>query len=80
MTHYSDSPNMVRVDFFKPSGKWYYTAQLNMNVGWKGDTLIHDSIKLAMKEQGLSRREFIAVILDPYHEHSHPIMLMPGAY
>ena len=30
MTHYSNRPGNVRVDFFKPSGKWYTTVEMNM--------------------------------------------------
>lgn len=80
MTHYSNSPNMVRVDYFKKSGKWYETLELNMDKGWDKDLLMHDGIRKAMKEQGLSRSEFFAVILDPYHENSYPVMLIPGTY
>lgn len=28
MSHYSDNPASVRVDFFKPSGKWYCTEAI----------------------------------------------------
>lgn len=29
--HYSEKPGMVRVDFFKESGKWYTTEAMDMN-------------------------------------------------
>lgn len=91
MTHYSDSPGHVRVDFFKPSGKWYTTDMIDMSKWWIGShdtaenqnkprTAIVDAVKNALKEAGQSNRDMIAVVLAPYHEHEHPIMLMPGEY
>lgn len=31
MTHYSENPGHVRAEFFRPSGKWYATAVLDMS-------------------------------------------------
>lgn len=42
MTHYSDNPADVRVDFFKPSGKWYTTESVRWTGFWEGNKqLIH---------------------------------------
>ena len=76
MSHYSNDESMVRVDFFKESGKWYTTEA----VRWIGyDTpLIHDAFKASLKahfgdEPRLSG--MWAVCLDPYHIHSYPLMI-----
>lgn len=81
MTHFSDKPSEVRVDFFRQSGKWYDTTVISMIGTWGGkDNQIRDAVRRALTDKGLAGREFIAVVLDPYHEHSHPVMLMPGSY
>jgi hypothetical protein len=57
MGNYSDDASMVRVDFFKPSGKWYCTEA----VRWTGPyhskdeatgkiTLIHDAFAVSLAE------------------------------
>ena len=78
MTHYSESENSVRVDFFKESGKWYTTEA----VKWDNDIykgLINECFKTALirhlkSESGFRLSGMIAVCLDPYHEHSFPLM------
>jgi hypothetical protein len=70
---------MVRVDFFKPSGKWCYTEA----VKWTGDYngLIHKAFEQSLRDHlgpihptGNTRLAGLrAVCLEPYHEHSHPI-------
>lgn len=35
---YSDDDSMVRVDFFKPSGKWYCTEAIKWTGPWCGST------------------------------------------
>jgi len=80
MSHYSNDPQNVRVDFFKPSGKWYATEQVTM-VGWRGDeVLIHDSLvdaldNLERKDGGPLFRGMQVICLEPYHEFSHPISI-----
>ena len=32
---YSEDETMVRVDFFKPSGKWYTTEAVKWTGAWK---------------------------------------------
>lgn len=68
---------MVRVDFFKESGKWYTTEEMEMIGGFDKTTSIHEAF---IKSLGMTfpenYHEFIAVCLEPYHENSHPLMVM----
>jgi len=91
MTHYSDNPGHVRVDFFRTGGKWYTTEVIDMTKWWVGSrktaeeqntssTSIHDAIKHAIDESGCKYKDMIAVVLEPYHEHAHPIMIFPDKY
>lgn len=77
MSNFSEHEDLVRVDFFKPSGKWVTTREMQF-LAYSGD--IHDwfrrsinSMKGSSGYQGLT-----AVCLEPYHEHAHPIMLKVG--
>lgn len=74
MSYYSDDPCMCRVDFFKPSGKWYDSVAVSFE-GLYDTPLIHDAFREALERAKLMRRGFRAVCLEPYHQHSHPIML-----
>jgi hypothetical protein len=64
---------MVRVDFFKPSGKWYATEEMN----WQGFTgEIYDLYKQNLWRTFSERyKDTTAVCLEPYHEHAHPLAL-----
>lgn len=83
MSNYSDDPSMVRVDFFKPSGKWYATEAIKWDhygteESNKGE-LIYDTFKRCLQDQLKGRlSEMIAVCLHPYHQHAHPLMLKDG--
>jgi hypothetical protein len=79
MTHFSENPGHVRVDRFKPSGKWYDTFTIDMSERYRG--LLHNQIRLALQEKfgKDDLGDWIYVILDPYHEHSHPQMIKPHA-
>lgn len=77
---YSDDPAMMRVDFFKKSGKWYTTEA----VRWRGayqDSLIYREFAVSLwhhlhKSDGTLRMSaMVAVCLEPHHEHAHPLML-----
>ena len=77
MSHYSDDPAMVRVDFFKESGKWYTTEAVKWTGGYK-DCLIHDAFAQSLRDHFAEKRrlsDMRAICLEPYHEHSHPISL-----
>ena len=79
---YSDDPAMVRVDFFKPSGKWYCTESVKWTGDWHGNKqLIHDAFAQSLVDHlGQRLCEMDAICLYPYHEHEHPIMLKQGAW
>lgn len=85
---FTTNSGRVRVDFFKPSGKWYGTASVDMTNHYEG--LIHKCFMAACEaEQANANGEWghtfkprdilcegwSIVCLEPYHEHSHPIML-----
>ncbi len=83
MSHYSDRPSSVRVDFFRSTGKWYTTEA----VEWIGysDVLIWDAFEASLRKHmtepdgKLRLSGMWAVCLDPYHEHGHPLMMrVPG--
>ena len=91
MSHYSNNPGLVRVDLFKPSGKWYATGSIDMSEHYN-DAGLHEAILVACEQQRVGEgsqegwpvmvppREWLSdggtiVCLQPYHEHSHPIML-----
>lgn len=89
---YSDDPHNVRVDFFKPSGKWAYTEQVKFGQYFSpsseyaprsgGGQLIHDAFESSLrkhltKEDGTLRHAGMwAICLEPYHEHAHPLMMI----
>lgn len=82
MTHYSDNANSVRVDFFKPTGKWYTTEAVTWIDDDYADVDIHTAFNRALNNllwnpsgQGnrLRYSGMIAVCLEPYHEHAHPL-------
>lgn len=84
MSHYSDDPHMVRVDFFKETGKWYTTEAIAMTGEWKGGphSQLHDMFAKALIKHlthdghgSVRLDDMIAVCLEPYHEHSHPLMM-----
>jgi hypothetical protein len=71
---------MVRVDFFKESGKWHDTVDMEW-LYWEKEVLIHDAFLLSLrkkllKEDGTYYEEgTTAVCLEPYHESAHPLMI-----
>ena len=74
MTNYSDDPERCRVDFFKPSGKWYSTH----TVTFKYDAPdIHAGFRTALNIAiGNTLIGMQAICLEPYHKFSHPISLI----
>jgi hypothetical protein len=80
--NYSEDPAMVRVDFFKPSGKFYTTEA----VKWTGEYLAEkelsqDAFKKSLRDhfKGSGRlSDMIAVCMSPFHSYDYPIMIMPG--
>jgi hypothetical protein len=83
MSYYSNDPAMVRVDFFKASGKWYCTEA----VKWTGSydkELIHDAFNKSLQDhfadQPKRLSDMDAICLEPYHKFSHPIQLKNGEW
>jgi len=81
MTHYSEDPSNVRVDIFRPSGKWYTTIELKWDRYFADEDGTHeyivDTFIRLCREKGLDTQfeGMIAVCLEPYHEHAHPLMI-----
>jgi hypothetical protein len=83
MRNYSDKDNSVRVDFFKPNGKWYATEAVEMPdteetfAGLLPDVLIAALVAhLTAEQEGRIRYAGMwAVCLDPYNRFSHPQMV-----
>lgn len=83
---YTTDTNMVRVDFFKPGGKWYTTEAVKW-LYYDKDVLIHAAFRKSLAEHLKNRDSgpagantfrlsgMTAVCLEPYHEHAHPLML-----
>lgn len=65
---------MVRVDQFKPNGKWYQTLSINMN-NLYDHHCVHEALKIALQNDGRDVERWTYVCLEPYHKHSHPVML-----
>ena len=74
MSHYSNNPSHIRVDFFKPSGKWYTTEVLIFDSYYSNDEAITDTFKRCLYQQFPQFESYNAVTLEPYHEHEHPLM------
>lgn len=78
--NYSNDESMVRVDFFKPSGKWYTTEAIKWTGGYKG-VCIHTALSQSLRDAlGDRLSEMDAVCLEPYHEYSHPVMIKNGGW
>ena len=75
MTNYSDNPGNVRVDFFKESGKWYMTEEVNMYEFWDYGLTPHEAVEAALEKKGRNLKHFTRVVLEPYHRSAYPVML-----
>ena len=74
--NYSANPARVRVDFFKESGKWYATEAMEWRYYDGSKYLIHDAFLHCLISQFNGHYQgMTAVCLEPYHEHSHPVMI-----
>lgn len=71
---------MVRVDFFKESGKWHSTEAVSFDgLDWKEH--FWETIYTALNRHlGDRLNEMTAVILHPYHQCEHPVMLKHGEW
>jgi len=81
---YCNDEDMVRVDLWKPSGKWYGSLALKWDrymTNQKGEygvetELIHETFRRCLKDQHPGYEGMRATCLEPYHEHSHPISIV----
>ncbi len=89
--NFSQDPRMVRVDFFKPSGKWVETLAVRWLDYGNSCTLIYDdfleSLRVALKLRPdqchpntgpgphYSHSGCSAVCLSPYHKNAYPLLL-----
>lgn len=74
---YIEDDRYVRVDLWKPSGKWKYTIALRWDHYLGRGVLLHDLFHNAMQEQFPDRFVGLrATCLEPYHEHSYPISII----
>ena len=83
---YSPDDSMVRVDYFAPSGKWKYTEAVRWLTYWgspepvSGTPMVRkylltlDAFYEALCAVGY-HKGMTAVCLEPYCEHSFPLML-----
>lgn len=90
--NYSDNPAMVRVDFFKPSGKWYCTEAVKWTGAYYGSNIdgqtfssecqpIYDAFAQSLRDH-LEKRlsDMTAICLEPYHQFTHPLMIKDGGW
>lgn len=71
---YNAQDSFVRVDRFKPNGKWYDTFAIDMGEFYN-DPFIHDALKKAIIGAGVNIDGYRIVCLEPYHKYAHPVML-----
>ena len=75
MTNYNSNPGSVRVDFFKESGKWYMTEDVDMSEFWDFGIGPQDAVEAALEAKGRNLKHFTRVVLEPYHKYAYPVML-----
>jgi len=79
---YTTDSRHVRVDRFKESGKWYDTLEVVIPDEYYDHWNIFQALEMSINEQygenyvvGWTNQGGSFVCIDPYHEHSHPVML-----
>ena len=81
---YIDKPEMVRVDFFRPSGKWYTTEAVewlyygnepNLPENYLIVEIFHASLRKHFEKTPGRLIGMVAVCLEPYYKHAHPVMI-----
>jgi len=79
---YTTDDSMIRVDFFKESGKWYTTEAVKIEYPKRlGLTEVFaKSLKNHFIKEGNPERlsEMTAVCLYPYYDDSFPVMIKNG--
>ena len=79
--NFSNDASSVRVTFFKENGKYYTTEAIKWADGMYDKCLILKAFAITLEKHlwdEKSKRyrlyDMMAICLEPYHEHSHPIM------
>lgn len=75
MTNYSAKSSVVRVDYFKPSGKWYMTEALDMTGFFDYGIYPAEAVRAALVKAGRLCPGLNKVVIDPYVESSYPVMI-----
>jgi hypothetical protein len=82
MQNYSNDSSSVRVDFFRPSGKWYTTEAVKLNGNDYNTTDPVNSFRMVVQAHLNGRLKGMwAVCLQPYYNLEFPIMIkLDGDY
>lgn len=75
MTHYSNNPGMVRVDYFRPSGNWYMTEAHDMSAYYNVPD-IYEAVEQMLRRADRWKPHFTQVVLEPYHKNAYPVMIV----
>lgn len=73
---YHEEDSRVRIDIFKPSGKWSQSLAIDMGTHYNSND-IHQSV-LTLTELALGgplSLNYYIVCLEPYHKFSHPVLI-----
>jgi len=76
--NYSNEPSMVRVDFWKPSGKWYTTEAIKW-IGYDGEIFMEFARSLRA-HLGERMPDMTVTCLSPYNHNAHPICIKDGRW
>lgn len=76
---YSEDDSMIRVDFFKPSGKWCCTEAVKWTELYR-EGYLPDLFAIVVANHLGTRidDDHLAVCLEPFHVHAHPLMITIG--
>lgn len=73
--NYTENPGMCRVDYFKPSGKWYSTEALDFAPHYDHSPVDALLRAIASRPEPTRFSGMTAVCLEPYTEHQFPVMV-----
>lgn len=76
---YINDDSIVRVDFFKPSGKWYTTESIKWTGDYDGE--IFEAFAKSLRDAlGTRLDDMDAICLEPYHKYTQPIQIKCGKW
>lgn len=78
---YSSDDSMVRVDFWKPSGKWSATEALKWTGSYTSDIFkaFAESLRRLLWDEENQRLRYSGMrvtCLEPYHANAHPLSIL----